>query len=448
MENKLQLRDYQKDLLAFHLKHERSIDSSQPGCGKTPVMAMWIKIHNDVDGCKTIFTMPSSLLVKNRDEVLAWTGWSENEVKIVSGTPKQREKIYADSKVRCFLMTGDTYGREWEKLHELQPEINAVVVDEVHLIYPSHQSQRTQSMYRSSRVFKYFLFASGSIINGRYSSVYPMLAVIEPRFYLNYNNFLNYHAIYGNFGQIVGWGRPERLKKILATCAKGYSLKQAYPNKPENIIIPERCEMDSNLLPAYKELEEDALLELRDEYLEVNNPMVKALKCRTLLSQPETFELVNLVKINGKDEMIKTHVQNALLENKRILIFAAFREEQKRILDVVRKEGARAEIINGELSGLKRGQIAKDFEDHKLDVIIGSQKTLGVGYNFEFIKEIVFADLEYGNGDFQQALLRGSRGTRKEPLPVYILTYGTRVEKRILQIINRKEKELKKVFDN
>ena len=90
----LELRQYQKELLAYHLKNDRSIDTSAPGCGKTPILAMWMKMRYQINGCKSIFTMPSSILLKNQEEVMNWTSWSEDEVVICNGTPKKREELY------------------------------------------------------------------------------------------------------------------------------------------------------------------------------------------------------------------------------------------------------------------------------------------------------------------------------------------------------------------
>lgn len=441
----LELRNYQKELLAYHLKEPRSIDTSAPSCGKTPVLAMWMKLRYQIDGCKSIFTMPSSILLKNQEEVINWTGWSEDEVVICNGTPKKREQMYKNPKAKCFLMTFSIYATEWEKLHKLQPEVNAVCMDESHLSVSTHTSQRTQSMYRSSRVFKYFLWATGSLINGRYSSVYPYLAVINPMWYGSYNNFLRYHAVYGPFNNIVGWARPERLKKILSLCSKGVTLDEAYPNRPENIIVVEKCEFDENLKKAYTDLEEDALLELTDEYLECKNPMVKSLKCRALLAAPELFDLPNPVKVNGKDEMVKTHIENALYDKERILIFACFKAEQERIVKICEKMGARVALMNGEVSSAKRGEIDKKFRHGELDVVVGSPKVLGFGFNFEFVKEIVFVDLDYQDSSVEQGILRGSRGTRTRPLPIYFLMYPCKLEKRIMQIIQRKKNERLKV---
>ena len=70
----LELRKYQKELLAYHLKEPRSIDTSAPSCGKTPVLAMWMKMRYQIDGCKSIFTMPSSILLKNQLEIVMPSG--------------------------------------------------------------------------------------------------------------------------------------------------------------------------------------------------------------------------------------------------------------------------------------------------------------------------------------------------------------------------------------
>lgn len=287
---------------------------------------------------------------------------------------------------------------------------------------------------------------TGTLIDGRYSSAYPAIAVIEPRYYLTYNNFLRTHAIVDRtFGHIVGWRNPEKLRKILERHSCGISVQEAYKDRTEDIVIYEKCELDVKQKQAYLEMEEFAMAELDDAYLDARDGGggVKQIRCRQILSCPEAVGLT--IPKQGRDELLKVHLKEALDYRKPLLIFAVFEAEQERIVKLCKDVGLRVALINGSVSDKRRGEIDLDFRSGKIDVVVGSPKTCSVGFNWQHVDKIIFTSYDHKDSTFEQAIARGNRGTRKEPLRVYILTYGTKVEKRIMDIIKRKKLENKKV---
>lgn len=437
----LQLRDYQLERLQYHLKNDRSLELLPMGRGKTPIACVYARIQWDLFKEKSVWVMPVALLSKNKDEIMKWCEFSDEEVALLNVPKNKRMKIYADQNVKAFMMSGDTYAREWR---ELPSDVNVVIIDEFHQNFGSHTSMRTQQFYVSSRRFKKIKIMTGTLIAGKYSSAYPAIAVIEPRYYLNYNNFLAYHGVFNNFNQIVAWRNPDKLREILSRHSSGLNDPFA-GRKNWTEIIFEKCNFDEKQKMAYKEMEEEALLELEDKFIDARDSGgVKQIRCRQILSCPESIELK--VGFIGKDDMLKVHLLNAKEENERLVIFSVFNAEQNRIKRLCLDIGVRAEIMNGDVPSSKRAEIDRKFQNKEIDVIIGSPKIASIGFNWEFIKEIIFTSMSYDNSEFSQAMGRGDRGSRTRPLLVYILTYDTKVEKRIMTILYRKSDELKKIF--
>lgn len=442
----LELKPHQLEDLEFHLSRDRSCNLSECSTGKTPTMCRVMFTRNLIDGCKTVWIMPSGLMKKNKIEAMKWCNWSENEVAIVKGNKTKRLEIYKKKEVKCFIITSDTFGNEWELILENEPEVNQVIIDESHLAIASHSSKRTQSIYRASRKIRYWLFCTATIVSGRFSSAYPAIAICEPRFYMNYQNFLNMHAVYGPMNRIVGWGRGDKLKKVLRTIGVRHTIKECYPDNPPFIYQFETAEIDENLRQNYITLEKEALLELEDKNLSLDNPAVKAMKGRVLLSCPESLDLELKPVVNGKDELLKVHLENAKVDGSRILIFSCFVAEQERVKKICDEMGIKAEIMNGSVSQTKRGEIAERFEKNEIQVCIMSVSVGACGFNFEFCKEVIWLSMDYQDSSFEQGNMRISRGTRTDPARVFILSYGTKLEKRILDIVKRKMKEKIEVF--
>lgn len=442
----MELRDYQKDDLNKVLQNDRYCLFSDPGTGKTAVFCMAIKLRYELYGSKTVLIVPNALFKKTQEDVVEWTEWCEEEVAIVSGTPLKRQEIYKNKNIRCFIISANTFGKEYNQLYDFEPEINQIVVDEMSYIYKSHDSQRTQALYSSSVKIKYIILCTGTPVSGRYNSAYPILALCAPLAYGTYKTFMNYHAVYSNMGFLIGWKNPLRLAEILKKIGVRHTFSEVYKNSPEDILILEKCELDSNVKNAYLDLERDALLELEDEMLDARNPAVKAIKCRRLLAEPESFNLVDKEKENGKDEVLKIHFQTAIDSKSQIIVFASFVGEQERIANLAADMGLRVGLINGSVSDKVRGEVDKGFRDKNIDVIVANPTCSGVGFNWQSASEIIFADLNYDDSEYIQAKRRGNRGTRTVPLRIYILTYGTKIEKRIMKILSRKRNEFNAVL--
>lgn len=436
------LRPYQSAHLAFHIAKKRSLNLSHPGTGKTPTACLYIQYLNRIEKAIVAFVMPKSLLKKNYDELLRFTDFLPEEVAVVDGTPKKREEIYANPKVKVFLMGFDCFSREWQKLPK---EFNGVVVDEFHMGYKTNDSKRTQNFYGAMNRVKFFLGMTGTLIDGRLSSAYPAIRVIEPRYYASYKNFLYQHAITDDFGTVIEWTNHAKIKRILAREAVAMTFEEAYKGSPKPIIIPEKCGMDKVHLNAYKEFEDKALLELEDNYLtDSGSGGVHQMRCRQILEAPESIGLEGIPYL-GKDEMLKVHLEDTKNSGKPLLIFSVFTAEQERLVKLCEEYGLRTGLINGSISGKNRSKIDQDFRAGRLDVVVGSPETMAVGFNWEHVDTVIFVSIDYKDSNWKQAIQRADRGGRKYPLRVYRLFYDVKVEHRLFEIIKRKQEDSRKV---
>jgi superfamily II DNA or RNA helicase len=387
--------------------------------------------------------MPKSLLAKNRDELLRFTSLSADQVAVVNGTPKQREAIYSTQSVRVFLMGFDCFAKEWKQLPD---SFNAVVVDEFHMGFKTDSSKRTQSFYSAMRKATYFLGMTGTLIDGRLSSAYPAIRVIEPRYYPSYQAFIHQHGVVDDFGTVIKWVNHAKIRNILSRIAVKMSFSEAYKNSPKPVIIPEKCEMDKAHRNLYNEFEQNALLELEDKFLtDSGSGGVHQLRCRQIIEAPESVGLNQKFTL-GKDEMLRVHLEDAKNNGKPLLIFSCFVAEQERLAKICSEEyGFRTALINGSVSGKKRAEIDNDFRTGKLDIVIGSPETMAVGFNWEHVDTVIFVSIDYKDSNWRQAIGRADRGTRQYPLRVYRLFYDCKVEHRLWNIIKDKQDSSNKV---
>ncbi len=96
------LRDKQIEQLSFYMGHPKCLDLSDPGTGKTPpccVYAFWVW---DAKLKKTLWTMPKSLLKKNKAELIRFTEFEDGDVAILRTDRANMTKNWTGPTVSSF----------------------------------------------------------------------------------------------------------------------------------------------------------------------------------------------------------------------------------------------------------------------------------------------------------------------------------------------------------
>ena len=468
MEPQKTLREYQLVDLAFSMARERGANLSDPGCGKTPPTCVWFYWLWQHKQTRSFWVMPKSLLTKNRKELLQFTTFAPEDVVIYDGTPAQRAKIRKNSRAKVWLMGFRRYADEWRDLMRLHSDFKGLGVDEIHLGFGGFSSKQTQEFLASMNKIKHFLPMTGTLINGRLDSAYPTISAIDPRYYSSYEHFLAVHAVKDLDGRIVAWRNHDHLAKIMSQIAIRRAFSEVY-GKNEIVTLVEEIDMSPKQYEVYKEWEESAVLELDDRFLDAPNQGVAAIRARQILAHPEDVELpcewdketgkpvawqtYNLVgnELTGKDERLLIDLADHKNTGKPLIIFGVFQKELDRVAALCRKQGFRVGLIHGGIPQKQRDIAAQAFENGQLDIMVGSYKTCGVGYNWQFwngieVDHIICLSLDYQDSAFLQARRRAERDTRQTPLRVSIYKYAdSKVEDRVIEIVERKSADATKV---
>src|SRR4029077_11660794 len=146
---RLPLHPFQIEDLGFYIhRGPRTANLSDPGTGKTPSVCVYMDyLWHDL-GVRSYFVMPKSLLQKNYDELLRFTRFTLEDLVIIDGTKEQRvEQMRRPAKI--FLLGGDRFRDDWKTLKQLYPALNAVIVDEIHMLFGGNESKRTLALYEA-----------------------------------------------------------------------------------------------------------------------------------------------------------------------------------------------------------------------------------------------------------------------------------------------------------
>lgn len=481
------LRDYQREDLAFHIANPRSLNLGDPGTGKTPTACVLMYYWWAKKGWKTVWSMPKSLMEKNREELIRFTEFTEDDVVILesdhapltqkwTGPTKMREKrvkkllhdndnqpllgpdgeqqfrweteqeetkdlIAAAADAKVFICTFAFLRNNHEKLLATHPDIGGFCIDELHMGYSTPGSEQTDSFYRVADHCEGLLGMTGTLVDGRLDSAFPVLHAIEPRYYGGLNGFLHEHAAWINdYGKVQSWKNIEKLAEVIRRVSVRRDFESVYGKEPvhfETVTVP----MGDKQRDKYDEFHEQAMLELDDgEILDGSQPGVALIRASQIMAHPETMGLAKN-EITPKDRKLMEYAA----EGRPMLVFSAHQAEQERCKKRLESCGMRVGLINAEVSAAERGRIDRAFRNEELDAIVGSGPTVAVGYNWERADHVVNVSLDYKDVNFIQAYRRASRGNRKTTLRVTTLAYEDSIDQKKFQILTAKSELARQV---
>jgi len=469
------LRPKQIEDLSFGIAHERWLNLSDPGTGKTPVTAVWLWYQFKELNRKSIWSQPKSLLYKNKEEVLRFTEFTPQDVVVLEhdhleakeyerkglakGKRYKRFKNYpqywdrlakgevidliAETPAKVILCGFRFYTRFWKRIVN-KGGFGALAIDEAHMGYGSAGSQSTNALFDSLRYLPAMCAMTGTLLNGRLDSVWPLIHAIEPLYYLSYAGFRQQHVQFEDeYGRVLSWKNEEKVGAILLAHSVRHTFEEIYGKEPV-IFQQDRVEMSDTMREAYDLFHDQAMLELEDGFLDGSLPGVATIRARQIMQHPETMGLCK-GELTTKDERLLIHLQDAIERGEHLLVFAIYQPEQQRLVRLLQQAGRRVGLFNADTPMHVRVELDQQFRAGLIDDIVGSPATMAVGWNWEHVDHVIYMDLDYTDVTFLQAYRRASRGTRTKPLRVTVMEYYDSIDQRVQAIVTGKSITANKV---
>lgn len=409
---------------------------------------------------KSHWAMPTHLMKKNRNELLMWSNFKPDEVVIIDGTVKQKEAARNHPNAKVFLTSFPGLvkkNKQGVAAWELYRDTDLIVIDEFQKYFSNHESASTQELYRCMRTKTFFLGMSGTVVKGRLDSAYPMIQIIEPRFYGNYYDFLAQHAIKDFFGKITGWRNYDKIRAVLGHIGRRTAFEDVFGER-DILFFLQEINMGTRQQALYDQFKSMGMLELEKVILEGSNEGVNLLRLRQILAHPERISVpmerdqdnkitrVQVVDASGgvdteRDEQIKLHIGDHLDTKEPLVIISTLIPEQQRIYELAKSMGMKTALINSTVDNKSRWSIDEDFRSGKLQCVVGSPSTVGTGFNWSHVNHILFAGLDFAADDFIQTLMRAFRGKRSQPLRATLIQYKSSIEQHLDKVLDAKSRE-------
>lgn len=320
----MSLRD--KQIITFQkgFMNKRFLDRSHAGTGKTPPICcltgyligskpvdiplsqvlnqipLSLTVHqysisqvsNGKYNCRAIWIQPSSLMEKNRKELLKWNPhFKSNEVQVIKGTPSKKKAIALDENVLVWVMTAEAFKAYYLDMIAKFPDIFQIVCDEPHLYYRGFNSARTKFFVNNVKNHVRIHFMTGTPTpRGKLSSAYIYCHMIQRDYYGCYEWFLNTHAHLDEYGNPSEWKNHDKLWKFLDNYSICWTSKDMYGDVDE-VIIRDVVDMHPKVLETYRVFEAAGVADLQGYILEAKGGGVETLRCRQILNHPHKIKI-------------------------------------------------------------------------------------------------------------------------------------------------------------
>ena len=484
IDGKKELYPFQKEGVKIMVNSETNILlGDEMGLGKTPQSACYLR--NKKNSLPALVICPASLKENWKKEIKTWTG---KDSYILEGRkPEYLSKEFIE-KYPIFIINYDILGQDNEedkkykkelkdKIKKLKARVkvaedndkkqainkkiyaykqmdrnfkvrvegwcdelirfnfNTIIGDEIQYI-SNLETIRTRAVSKicSSLPNSKKIFASGTPYETKTLQFFPCLHILSKK---DFPNEYKYKFRYCNpvktfFGwQFDGLSNADELHSIISKFMIRRFKKDVLKDLPPKIrsVIPMKIKPEDRKL--YDEV--DYQLEVAIINKEKNS-----------LSQLEALKQASFkAKVNSMVQWIKDYLE----VNDKLVVFIWHQQA----CEILEKEFKDVSVtITGKTPANKRDSIKEEFQNNpKIKLFIGQIKSAGVGLTLTASKATAF--LEFGNTapGMEQAEDRVHRiGQEADKVLAYYLIMENSIDEQIMQVLNRRNKDLKKVLND
>lgn len=379
----------------------------------------------------SLVVAPASLVYNWKNEFEKFA--PDLEVAVAYGTPEERFGFLDGTKKIDVLITSYPLLRQDIEFYE-KIEFDSFILDEAQAI--KNHLTKTAKAVKQMKAEKRFAL-SGTPIENSLDELWSIFDAVLPGFFKSHRSFKN-------LGQekIAQMVRPFILRRI-----KQDVLKEL-PEKIEVIHHSELTKGQKTLYLGYLErIQHETKESLQNEGFEKSRMKILAglTRLRQLCCHPALF-LENYNDQSGKLEQLLEILQNAIENNRRILVFSQFTS----MLKIIRQELEQAKIgyfyLDGQTAAQERVNLTKHFNEGDNNVFLISLKAGGTGLNLTGADMVILYDLWWNPAVEEQAVGRAHRMGQKNSVQVLRLIAKGTIEEKIFEMQQTKKELIEQVI--
>lgn len=384
------LREYQKVDVEFLKMRSASAVFNEQRTGKTPTALKAFDSAGKMD--KAIIVCPSGLKLNWQRELETWCFRPST---VITGTPKQREKVYEafkKAKHKVIIISYETLRQDISKLEGV--EFTGLIVDEAHRLR-NFKTLQSKALYKLRKTAANVLALTGTPAVNHPSDIFGILKLLRPSKYTSYWYFIERYfgyveTRYGRELLAIKKEREAELTEILYTVSvqrKRKDVMEWIPKVTERTIPLEVSSEQTKYI-------NQIINEFRVEDMDIPNVITQLTRLRQVCLSPSL--LVDGAKTSPKTQFLKEFVED---NDGSVLVFSSFTSYLKELKTVFPD----AVLLTGEQSQAEKQAAVDAIQSGKAKIMLSNIIAGGVGWTLDRVDTIVFTDKSFNPVDNAQA---------------------------------------------
>ena len=383
------LFEYQAKNVAVAVERTGFAVWDQPGLGKTATAIGfgWELLENRKQAERVVVVVPGAVKTQFAREITRFTG---EEVVVVDGDKKRREKLYAEAATkRWVVLNYDLLHLDYKLIVPLVSG-SILVADEAHRL-KSRTSKRTQAMRQLAQKAARRLALSGTPIENNPGEWYTLMNnFVVPGVFGSPMEFFNRYSYPGRFGGFEGARNLAELRERSRPHYIRHVKSEVATHLPPLLVKNLVLDPDEKFAAALKQAHRDAQAEIADaakdkrrlgtldgekaDEIETGAAMTAVGMLRLLCSSPrlvwqseapaaKALCSAGLVpEIDGpKLDELRLLAAELQAAGERLVVFTAFRSMAHLIAERLKEDGIRHVLFTGETSSADRDKAVAAF---------------------------------------------------------------------------------------
>ena len=247
-------------------------------------------------------------------------------------------------------------------------------------------------------------------------------------------SFKKHYCVMGGYGgyEIVGYRNLDELKERLDEIMLR-RLQKDVLDLPEKIECEEYVDMTPKQEQIYKEVEMEIKSNI-DMISTSPNPLAQLIRMRQATGY--TGILSSKIQESAKLDRMEELVEEALANKKQVIIFSNWTQMTEQIADRFSKY--KIGLITGETKDNQRQLLVDKFQDHELQIMVGTVGAMGTGITLTAATVEIFMDEPWNKANKSQAEDRAYRIGQKNNLTIYTIMCKNTIDERIHELVYKK----------
>ena len=418
------LKPFQEEGVGFFDQmNGRAFLGDEMGLGKTIQSLAWLQ--HTPSALPAVVVCPASLKGNWADETKKWTSLKP---QVLSGS--EPSELY-----------GQVLIINYEILHKWIPAlqgVSTIILDEVHRC-KNPKTIRTKSMRRLCRKKPRIIALSGTPIINRPVEFWTILHLLAPALFDSWMDFIEdfCDATHNGYNwEKSGSSNEDQLHSLLIN---NVMLRRKKVDVLKDLPPKQRIKIPLSLEGSLGMIDYEGILQQALGYWdrEGDNP--------SPLSDISQLSKLRLAVINAKFEACCEWIDDFLESGKKLIVYTVHHDTTDLLVERYKKISV---VVDGRVNPVLRKPIVNKFQtDPKVQMIIGSIRTLGEGFDLSSAQDVVFIELDWTPGGLVQAEDRPHRITQKGSVTIYYLLDQGTLEDDMWDLLMEKQKVLDAVLD-